>query len=480
MWILFLLATIASVIAFNTRHQRLSLLIITFLATSGFQLIPIGWFWSPLAISKPYDYAYVAILMIFFLNINEVARVIASDRVTIIATGYLAFILLVLVASVTVFSYPPVLTFQAARVFVWPIFLLLFMLTERMALERFVTTLLRIVIVTSILYLLQPLTGKNIINPDGEYFNPYLGATDMKRYLSTPDFLIFFLLLFYYKLCNKNDKALGVLLGRWIGFALLLSVQVVSFTRSALVATGLALIYLSKRLLNSVMVALFLTSVVGATAVAYSASTVIQNRVDESLKDITGSLEGNYLSFRAGTDGNLNFRLAHLNERLTYVFDDVQRWPMGIGFIHEDSAVAQNLGFKIGLKNPFTGRAVQVDTGDIAWSVVVVKTGFLGLGLILLFLLSSYFAVGTSNHRYAIVYRGGLLYFFITSFFSTNFVMPNYMLPLMLFLALALRSKELPTPTEHVSGVGLNPDISAQAKCKESGSHGTPPTSVAR
>lgn len=451
MWILFLVAIIGSVIAFNTNHQRGSLLIITFLATGGFQLLPTGWFWSPLAISKPYDYAYVAMFMIFLLNASAVARTIGTQRMATLATVYLIFLLLALLGSIAVFSYPPVQAFQAARVFVWPLFLLLFLITERLALERFVATLVRVVVVTSILYLLQPLTGKTIINPDSYYFNPYLGTTDMKRFLSTPDFLIFFLMLFYHKLCTGTEKTLGVILGRWIGFALLVSVQFVSFTRSAILGTGLTLVYLSKRLLNSVFVAMVLLSVTGAMAVAYSTSSLVQNRVDESLKDVTSTIAGDYLTWRAGTDGNLSYRLAHLNERLTYVFSDIKRWPMGIGFIHEDSAAAQNLGFKIGLINPFTGRAVQVDTGDIAWSVVVIKTGFFGLGLMLFFVLGSYFAVGASNHRYVIVYRGGLLYFLITSFFSTNFVMPNYMLPLMLFLALALRVNEAPTQSGAVS-----------------------------
>lgn len=442
MWIIWFLATFFSVIAFNTKHQRLSLLIITFLATSGFQLLSVGLFWSPLILSKPYDYAYLAMLLIFLLNINDVARAISSQRVAMIATIYLSFVLLVLVVSIVTFSYSPVQSFQSARVFMWPVFLLLFLITDRMALERFVTTLLPIVIVTSLLYLLQPLTGKNIINPDSFYFNPYVGATDLKRYLSTPDFLIFFLLLFYHRLCAVTEKTLGVRLGRWLGFSLLLSVQVVSFTRSAIIGTGFSLIYLSKRLLNSIMVVMFLVSVMGAVAVAYATSSVIENRVNESLKDIGSSIDGDFLSWRAGTDGNLSFRLAHLNERLVYVFDDIKRWPMGIGFIHEESAVAQNLGFKIGLKSPFTGRAVQVDTGDIAWSVMVIKTGFLGMGLMLLFLLGSYLTVGPSISQYAVIYRGGLIYFFITSFFSTNFVTPNYMVPLMLFLALAINERQ--------------------------------------
>lgn len=443
MWILFFLATFASVIAFNTKHQRLALLIITFLATSAFQLLSVRWFASPLLLSKPYDYAYLAILLIFLLNINRLARSIVADRVAMMATAYVVFIFLVLVASIAVFSYPPAQAFQAARVFLWPLFLLLFLVTDRMALERFVKTLRPIVIVLSILYLLQPVTGRNIINPDSFYFNPYLGATDLKRYLSTPDFLIFFLLLFYYEICAGKEKTPAVILGRWLGFVLLLTVQVVSFTRSALVGTGLALVYLSKRLLNAVMVGLFLAGLVGAAAVAYSTSSVIETRVNESWKDIASSASGDYLSWRPGTDGNLSFRLAHLNERIAYVYADVKRWPMGVGFIHEDSAAAQNLGFKIGLKNLYTNRAVQVDTGDIVWSVVVIKTGFVGLALLLVLLISTFFTVATSAEKYATVYRGGLIYFLLTSFFSTNFVVPSYMIPLTLFLALAINERQV-------------------------------------
>ena len=442
MWIIFLLATFASVIAFNTKHQRLALLIITFLATSGFQLLSVGWFASPVVLSKPYDYAYLAMFMIFCLNLNRVAKSITSERVGIITTAYLAFIFLVLIVSITAFSYPPVQAFQGARVFLWPLFILLFLITDHMALRRYVKTLQPIVIFLSILYLLQPLTGKNIINPDSFYFNPYLGATDLKRYLSTPDFLIFFLMLFYYEICVGNEKGLGAKLGRWLGVGLLLAVQLVSFTRSALIGTGMVLVYLSKRLLNSILVAFFLVSIVVAVGVAYSSSSTIQSRIDESMKDITSSMSGDYLSWKPGTDGNLSFRLAHLNERVAYVYADVARWPMGIGFIHEDSAAAQNLGFRIGLKSFYTGRAVQVDTGDIAWSVIVIKTGFIGLALMLLLMASTFFTVSSSTKKYAIVYRGGLLYFLLTSFFSINFIMPSYMLSLTLFLVLAIHERQ--------------------------------------
>jgi len=441
MWILLFLVTCWSIIAFNTNHQRQSLLIIIFLATGGFQLLPIHWFWSPFLLVKPYDYAYVATGAIFVLRVGELARLIAKERPAALATVYLGFLLLTLVVSVVFFSYSPVKSVQAARVFFWPIFLLLFLLANRSVLERVVNTLYPIVVILSLLYLIQPITGTTIINPSGEYFNPYIGATDVKRYLSTPDFLIFFLLLAYYKLCTYKGKSLGVRLGQALAFVLFTAVQAVSFTRSAIIGTGVAVLYLSKRLVNPVLLVLFLATVSVGFAVAYSTSSLIESRVNDSMKDIASTLRGDYDDFRAGKDGNLSFRIAHISERLTYVTHSVKHWPMGIGFIHEDSAVAQNLGFKIGLKNFLTGRAVQVDTGDNAWSVVIIKTGLIGLGLLLVFLIYSFVAVGGGRDKYAVVYRGGVVYFLVTSFFSSNFVSPSYMVPLMLFLAIALRTQ---------------------------------------
>lgn len=452
MWILLFLVTCWGILAFVTNHQRQSLMIITFLATGGFQLIPIHWFWSPLLLVKPYDYAFVAMGAIFVLRTRELGRIVAQERLARLASVYMGFLLLVMFASVVVFSYPPVKSIQGARIFFWPAFLLLFLLIERSVLERFVRTLYPIVFILAVLYLLQPITGKTIINPSGEYFNPYLGSTEFKRYLSTPDFLVFFLLLAYHRLCTYTGKSLVARLGQLLAFLLLSSVQIVSFTRSAILATGVAVLYLSKRLVNPVLLVLFISAMAIAGAVAYSTSTAVEHRVDDTLKDISSTLEGRFLNLNAAKDGNLSFRIAHVTERLTYVLDSPKRWPMGIAFIHEDSAAAQNLGFKQGLPNWLTGRAVQVDTGDIAWSVVIIKTGLAGLGLLLAFMASSFFAVGNSRSEYAVVYRGALIYFLLISFFSNNLVSPNAMLPLMLFLALALRAQEVPLAVAHRAG----------------------------
>lgn len=449
MWILLLLVTCWAILAFAINRQRQALMIITFLATGGFQLLPIHWFWSPLLLVKPYDYAFVAMGAIFLLRAGALGRVIAQEGVAKLATGYMVFLLFVLLASMAVFSYSPVQTIQSARVFFWPTFLLLFLLVDRTDLERFIRTLYPIVVILSLLYLLQPIIGKTIINPSGENFNPYVGTTDIKRYLSTPDFLVFFMLLAYHRMCIGGGQSLVTRLGQWLAFAVFSAVQFVSLTRSAIIATAVAVLYLSKRLLNPILVLFFVATLVTASMVAYSTSSLVEGRVDEAVKDMSAVLDGRFLSRNAAKDGNLSFRIAHVNERLSYVLESVKRWPIGIGFIHEDSAVAQNLGFKIGLQSYLTGRAIQVDTGDIAWSVVILKTGLCGLALLLLFLILTFRAVGDSrSNQYAVVYRGALIFVLITSFFSINLVLPSAMLPLMLFLAMALRAKQAQTEVD--------------------------------
>lgn len=453
MWLLLFMITGWCVLAYIMGRPKQSLFIVTILATGFFQLLPIGWFWSPFLLVKPYDYAYVAMGLILIFNLGRLGQIVARERVAKFAVFYLVFLVLVLLVSVFIFSYPKGKTIQSARVFFWPVFLLFFMLIDRAVLERFIKALYPIVTVLALVYLSQPFHGKAIINPSSEYFNPYLGSTDVKRYLSTPDFLIFFLLLTYVRFFSCKELSVGARFKQIIVFFLLVSVQVVSFTRSAIMGTGIAILYVSKRVVNSLFLTLFLACMAGGLAIAYTTSSLVEERVNESLKDISATLNGSYESLRAQKDGNLSFRMAHLHERLTYIANDIRRWPVGIGFVHEDSAVAQNLGFRIGLKNFFTGRAIQVDTGDIAWSVVVIKTGLLGLALLIVFLLMTFFSVGAKADPYAVVYRGGLAYFVVTSFFSNSLVSPNQMLPLMLFLAIALANK-LPASVESPRRVG--------------------------
>jgi len=116
---------------------------------------------------KPYDYAFAAMGAIFLLRAKDLRQVLTRERVARLAAVYMSFRALVLVASIGAFSYSLIQAVQSARVFFWPAFLLLFLLVDRTALQRFVKLLFPIVLTLSVLYLFQPITGKTIINPSG-------------------------------------------------------------------------------------------------------------------------------------------------------------------------------------------------------------------------------------------------------------------------------------------------------------------------
>src|SRR5690606_1093080 len=73
---------------------------------------------------------------------------------------------------------------------------------------------------------------------------------------------------------------------------------------------------------------------------------------------------------------NFSYRLLHSLERLNYIMKDPVRTVRGIGYIHEDNFKVKI--FEIGLINKETQEIIQLDTGDIAWSLFLVRFGLLG------------------------------------------------------------------------------------------------------
>lgn len=81
-------------------------------------------------------------------------------------------------------------------------------------------------------------------------------------------------------------------------------------------------------------------------------------------------------------EGNFSYRIEHFKERLDYVVSDPVRFVRGMGYVQERN-FHQNL-FKLGQTNNW-GRRAQLDTGDIAWSLLIIRLGVLGIFVYLLF-----------------------------------------------------------------------------------------------
>ena len=102
----------------------------------------------------------------------------------------------------------------------------------------------------------------------------------------------------------------------------------------------------------------------GLIFLAYS-NPIFQERFSAGLQEIEG------LSLNGNVQGNLTFRLLHTAERLDYISKNLQYVIFGIGNITEYDFPNT---FLTGLIDK-TGRVTQLDTADIAWSLLFLRFG---------------------------------------------------------------------------------------------------------
>jgi hypothetical protein len=135
-------------------------------------------------------------------------------------------------------------------------------------------------------------------------------------------------------------------------------------------------------------------------------------------------------------ESTFSFRIAHFLERNQYILDHPKAMLMGAGLMTEDSKTTGSMfDFDIGLVEELSGSTVQLDTGDISYSFLILRFGYLGaiLNLALFIYLMVYFYKNREN-KYGFF---GFLFFvltFVVSFFASNFSYPmTFLLPLITY-----------------------------------------------
>lgn len=91
--------------------------------------------------------------------------------------------------------------------------------------------------------------------------------------------------------------------------------------------------------------------------------------------------------------GNFSFRILHALERYNYITQESETAIRGLGYVSE-SNFKRDI-FSIGLYNEFDEK-VQLDTGDIAWSLFFMRLGLLGLA----FYLFMYFRIAVEYGKH--------------------------------------------------------------------------------
>ena len=154
---------------------------------------------------------------------------------------------------------------------------------------------------------------------------------------------------------------------------ILLSLKV---TYSVTVVGLISLYILTKSSTNLAKRSAMLMGILIGTVIFISSANNFMERVNEMITNLSSQSLGNIES-----EDNFTYRLAHSNERLQYILETPAKAVRGLGFVTEENY--KENAFIVGLWSRSKEKIVQLDTGDIAWSILFLRLGLLGLAVYL-------------------------------------------------------------------------------------------------
>lgn len=223
-------------------------------------------------------------------------------------------------------------------------------------------------------YLLNALAIAALITIIDYFFNVQLLGKEVKTEYLSPGFLIeraaipsvlilFFILLLFSKYFNFKPKIKYFYLG------IFSTVLITSMIRSLFLATMIGIIllfYLQEKLKLKNLFAGIALSV--GLILLVTTNPIIQERFSQGFEDIQS------FSPTSNIQGNFSFRIFQALQRLDYISQSYQYQIFGVGNITEKNFPYV---FTIGLKDE-SGLITQIDTADIAWSLLFLRLGLLG------------------------------------------------------------------------------------------------------
>jgi hypothetical protein len=422
---IFVLLDLSTVILYTLGYKIPALLILFFFITQGFNLIPDEV--TELAfISKGSDYAFFILLGMLVVDVCFANNYLKPDFVVKYLIGFAVFLLACVLYSKYALGIGWSDIIRACRYQFFLAAYLVFRNMKRVQLERLLKYLFSIVVILSILFLLQIIMDQTILN-EGMVSKAHFFGRVFPRYYNQPDMLQFFAMMALF--FNPYKGAL-----KYFTLAILMAALLGAFHRSLIGFTFLA-VGVGYTLSLSRLVRIRIMSVAAVLltfVVVFEGYKFVHSRIYVDLQTMaSGNLaDAADIDLDDLQESTFSFRIAHLLERNQYLLDHPVAMLFGAGLLPEDSKnVNKMFDFKVGLAEELTGDIVQVDTGDISYSGLFLKFGYLGSALILFFFiyLMVYFYKKRSN-RYAFF---SFLYFILSfgvSFFSANLIEPIFFL----------------------------------------------------
>lgn len=363
-----------SIALYINGKRKISLLIYFFFLFDSFQLIP-----EDLIGVKSLDFSIAYIIVLFIYGFFRNHDFIPKNRITLLISLYILFITFISLISLFYYGIEISEILRTGRQNLLLLSYFIFRRLNRDEIISIINILFIVVLFQCCMFLYQTITGDAIMTGG---INGGFKIGHFYRFYNVP-FMLYFMV--FYAIFSNPFK----------GMMKQMTIILMSITMFAPMHRSLSIMFVFIFLfgylwkigffnsLKKVLLTIILILITIFTS-TYFVST-------RTLNDLQSVTEGDFLDFddrKLDSESTLLFRLAHFYERYLAVTETTAGYWFGLGFMAEGSKYTnKNFDFIIGLDEDPKTDVIQVDTSDIAWSVLIIRYGIVGSIIYLIFYL---------------------------------------------------------------------------------------------
>ena len=430
-----------SIYFFLQRKYTFSILIFFLFVTNGFQIIPSEVLTLGLPLDKASDYGLLYVLIISWMRRKYLSAIFKAFPIFRLVIYLLIFVIISALYSILILNYSTTNVVQVLRPY---LFFLSFIVFASVPIKYLIDVFHKITILTIFqcsLFLLQIVVGKSLLfsSSGGEATISVLEGAGYTRFYNAPVFhkVAFFYLLFVRKFDNPTKQILGL--------SILALTIVGPLHRSTIMSMVIVLsIYVLLRQ-GSAKRFLYISGI-GILSYIISFVDIISNRIDEAFFDIQNTFSSNLTVQSIDISANTSlFRIGHFLERFNYIIQSPEQWIFGIGLISDNASYAAKLPFQFGLVSEINNQVIQIDTGDLIWSPLILNLGIAGTILyafiFIKFLLFFYSRIDFS--KYATIGFLSILSALIISVTGTEMISHQFRIMILLIAVIVYKQSNL-------------------------------------
>lgn len=314
--------------------------------------------------------------------------------------------------------------------------------------EKVLQLLIKVCVLTSILYILQ-IISRHSIMPYGEFETD--PTTGLPRFYNSPANLDIFLALTFLK--PELFK------GKIIYYRMLFFLALVCTLGRTQITTTILLVLIALFFDGKIQKIGKYVIVIGLMFLPFIG--VLSDRfTGDGASDFSDIRAGNFKEgYVQGRDkGSLLYRFAWIYERYDYLINrPIGEQLFGLGLISDSQPwVNKHYNFKIGLPNPEDTGAVQLSTPDISYGNIMTRLGFLGGIIYIIFIVSLlvFLLKRRKINVFLLVSAASITLLFINSFTGTLMSETRALSIYFLFLSTLIFKKTNNENSTHRIGIG--------------------------